>query len=664
MSGLDFSLVYLLAAVLGVVLLRSLKLPSMLGYLLTGTIVGPHLLGMMENNSRIRSVAEFGVVFLMFVLGLEFNLSKLRTMRRHVLGLGLLQVAATMLLATTAILGLRWLVPGLWQIPWQGALALSGVLTMSSTAIVVKLMADRMEVDSEHGKRVVGVLLFQDLTVVPLLILIPALATPGSNMATTMVLAMLKAAAVVGVLLTGGQYVMKYWLGVVARLRSDELFVLNLLLVTLGLAWLTERAGLSLALGAFIAGMLISETPFKQQVEAEIRPFHDLLLGLFFITIGMLLDWKHVFAHWQWILVLVTLPVLFKIGLMFVLTRLTGAPSGVALRTAMYLAQAGEFGFVLLNLTLKGGLVPAPLFNAILASMVLSILATPFIITYSQTLVMRLLRTEWMLQSLQVTDIARKAIAQSGHVIICGFGRSGQNLARMLAAENLAYIALDLDPERVRQASAAGDSVVYGDASKPATLAAAGLLRAKAVAITFIGMPQTLRILNHVRAAAPNLPVIVRTQNDQHLEKLRDSGASEVVPEAIEGSLMLAGHVLALMGVPMRRVIRKVQEQRDQRYSLLRGYFHGADDDSPDISDEAQERLGIVSISSSCACIGQTVSTLRPLLARHNTTLAGLRRADGVQVMPQDTTAIQAGDTLVISGKPFNLAEVEAALLQ
>ena len=193
MSGLDFSLVYLLAAVLGVVLLRSLKLPSMLGYLLTGTIVGPHLLGMMENNSRIRSVAEFGVVFLMFVLGLEFNLSKLRTMRRHVLGLGLLQVAATMLLATTAILGLRWLVPGLWQIPWQGALALSGVLTMSSTAIVVKLMADRMEVDSEHGKRVVGVLLFQDLTVVPLLILIPALATPGSNMATTMVLAMLKA---------------------------------------------------------------------------------------------------------------------------------------------------------------------------------------------------------------------------------------------------------------------------------------------------------------------------------------------------------------------------------------------------------------------------------------------------------------------------------------
>ena len=193
MSGLDFSLVYLLAAVLGVVLLRSLKLPSMLGYLLTGTIVGPHLLGMMENNSRIRSVAEFGVVFLMFVLGLEFNLSKLRTMRRHVLGLGLLQVAATMLLATAAILGLRWLVPGLWQIPWQGALALSGVLTMSSTAIVVKLMADRMEVDSEHGKRVVGVLLFQDLTVVPLLILIPALATPGSNMATTMVLAMLKA---------------------------------------------------------------------------------------------------------------------------------------------------------------------------------------------------------------------------------------------------------------------------------------------------------------------------------------------------------------------------------------------------------------------------------------------------------------------------------------
>jgi monovalent cation:H+ antiporter-2, CPA2 family len=480
MSALELTLLYMLAAVIGVVACRSLKLPPMLGYLAVGVVIGPHALALSQDSEGVRHLGEFGVVFLMFVIGLEFNLPKLRSMRRHVFGLGMLQVVLTVLLATLGSLFLASLAPTLWKMNWQTALALSGAIAMSSTAIVVKLLAERLELDSEHGKRIMGVLLFQDLAVVPLLVLIPALGSPPDQMLMALGLAALKAAILVGLLLMGGQRVMRWWLTLVARRKSEELFVLNLLLVTLALAWLTERAGLSLALGAFIAGMLISETEYKHQVETDIRPFHDVLLGLFFISIGMMLDWRLVLERWPLVLLLATVPVLCKLLLITALARLLGATAGVSLRTGLYLAQAGEFGFVLLSLAQTSQLVPANLLNPILASMVLSMLATPFIIMYSNRIVMRLVSSEWLQQSLQMTTIARKSINANKHVIICGYGRCGQNLGHMLEREGIQYMALDLDPDRVRQAAAAGDSVVFGDAVRLQALMAAGLARALA----------------------------------------------------------------------------------------------------------------------------------------------------------------------------------------
>ncbi|HYF17708.1 MAG TPA: monovalent cation:proton antiporter-2 (CPA2) family protein, partial [Ramlibacter sp.] len=379
MSTLELTLVYLAAAVIGVVACRSLKLPPMLGYLVVGVLIGPNALGWGENSAAVRYLGEFGVVFLMFVIGLEFNLPKLRAMRAHVFGLGLFQVVLTILMGMAGSLALAWLAPGFWRMDWRTALVLSGALAMSSTAIVVKLLADRLELEAEHGKRVMGVLLFQDLAVVPLLVLIPALGSKPETMFAALGIAMLKAAVVVTLLLTGGQRVMRWWLTLVARRKSEELFVLNLLLITLGLAWLTEHAGLSLALGAFIAGMLISETEYKHQVETDIRPFHDVLLGLFFISIGMLLDWRLVAERWGLVLLLLSVPVLFKAALVAVLAWQLGATAGVSLRTGLYLAQAGEFGFVLLTLARENAIIPPHLINPILASMVLSMLATPFI---------------------------------------------------------------------------------------------------------------------------------------------------------------------------------------------------------------------------------------------------------------------------------------------
>jgi CPA2 family monovalent cation:H+ antiporter-2 len=339
--------------------------------------------------------------------------------------------------AVVATLGLAMLVPDVWDMGWRTALALSCALAMSSTAIVVKLMVERLEMDSEHGKRVMGVLLFQDLAVVPFLVLIPALGAPKESLFTALALAGAKATVLVTLLLVGGQHVMRRWLTVVARRKSEELFILNLLLITLGLAWLTELAGLSLALGAFIAGMLISETEYKHQVETDIRPFHDVLLGLFFISIGMLLDWRLVLERWPLVLVLVVVPVLLKAALVTILAWLLGASSGVALRVGLYLAQAGEFGFVLLTLAQQSKLLPPELLNPILASMVLSMLVTPFIISYSNRIVMKLVSNEWLQQSLQMTTIARKSINVDKHVVICLSGRGDKDIASVAKAKGM-----------------------------------------------------------------------------------------------------------------------------------------------------------------------------------------------------------------------------------
>ncbi|MCB1999885.1 MAG: monovalent cation:proton antiporter-2 (CPA2) family protein, partial [Rhodoferax sp.] len=639
MGALELTLVYLLAAVLGVVVCRSLKLPPMLGYLAVGVVIGPNALALAENSEAVRHLGEFGVVFLMFVIGLEFNLAKLRSMRSHVFGLGVFQVSLTMLLGTASMLILAYLLPRFWGMSWQTALALSSALAMSSTAIVVKLMVERLELESEHGKRVMGVLLFQDLAVVPMLVLIPALGAAGENLAFALGLAALKATVLITVLLVGGQHVMRWWLTLVARRKSDELFVLNLLLITLGLAWMTEMAGLSLALGAFIAGMLISETEYKHQVETDIRPFHDVLLGLFFISIGMLLDWRLVLERWPLVLLLVTVPVLFKAVLVTLLAKGLGSSWGISLRTGLYLAQAGEFGFVLLTLAQRNDLVPPALLNPILASMVLSMLATPFIIMYSNRIVMKLVSSDWLQQSLQMTTIARKSINSNKHVIICGYGRCGQNLARMLEGEGIPYMALDLDPDRVRQAAAAGDSVVFGDAVRLQALMAAGLSRASAVVVTYVETHGALKVLDHARAHAPHVPVIIRTRDDHDLERLQAAGAAEVVPEAIEGSLMLASHALALVGVPMRRVIRVVQNQRDARYNLLRGYFHGADDDTVD--DMRNERLATFTLPLGAKSIGKPLGHLA--LHALGVRVVNLRRNNGRSMEVQDDTELEDG---------------------
>ena len=363
---------------------------------------------------------------------------------------------------------------------------------------------------------------------------------------------------------------------------------------------------------------------------------------------------------WLLVLLLTCIPVFAKFVLVGGLTWLMGASAGVALRTGLYLAQAGEFGFVLLTLGADQGLIEPQWMSPVLASMVLSMLATPLIIMKSDAIVMRLSATDWLMQSVAMTSIAKRAINTEAHVIIAGYGRSGQNLARILEGEHIPYMALDLDPDRVRQAAAAGQSVVFGDAARLQSLIAAGLARAKAVVVSYHDTPSALRILELVKAHAPQVPVIVRTIDDSDLELLQAAGATEVVPEAIEGSLMLASHALALVGIPVRRVLRIVQDQRNARYSLLRGYFHGADDDTVDELQTA--RLHSVTLPSQASCAGQSLGQLA--LQAAGVGVASIRRAEGsVVASPDDSLILSSGDTLVLSGLPEALALAEERLM-
>lgn len=648
----------MLVAVLAVSLFRHFKLPAMLGYLCAGILIGPYSLGIVPDAPETRHLAEFGVVFLMFSIGLEFSLPKLHAMRQVVFGLGLAQVSLTIL----GVLGLGFVVGFFFEVPMSTAFVLAGAAAMSSTAIVSKLLVERLELDSLHGRQIMGILLFQDLAVVPLLIIIPALADNSANLTVTLSLAIVKAALVLGLMLVFGQRMMNWWMTFVARSKSQELFVLNVLLITLGLAWLTELAELSLALGAFLAGILIAETQYRHQVEEDIKPFRDVLLGLFFVTTGMLLNPKVVVEYWPWVIALAVFPVLAKLFLITLLARLFGAKTGTAMRTGLYLAQAGEFGFVLLANTGSAnlGLVPDIWLQVVTASMLLSMLAAPFMIENADRIVLKFSSQEWLQKSLELHKVAQKSLATRKHVLVCGFGRSGQHLARLLDREDLEYVALDLDPDRIREATAAGDSVVFGDASKRETLVAAGLLRASCVVVTFAEFKAAEKVLTAVRHLAPNVPVIVRTYDESDLERLTAAGATEVVPEILEGSLMLGSQALMLLGVPVSRVVKQIRSIRESRYQMFRGVFRGVDDES-DTPESQLVRLGTIVVEPGAKGVGASIEELG--LIELGVEVCAIRRRGIRGGDPAPQTRLESGDVLILKGQPDALSLAESLIL-
>jgi CPA2 family monovalent cation:H+ antiporter-2 len=653
-SVLSQLLVLLAFSVLVVTAFRRFELPPIMGYLAVGMLLGPSMLGLAASDATTQVLAEFGVVFLVFTLGLEFSLPRMLVMRREVLGLG----GGQMVITTTLFALAFWLL-GLTPLV---AIVVGGALAMSSTAIAIRQLSDQLELNHAHARYAIGILLFQDLAFVPLLALENALHVQESFDPTAIAGAVLRGALALVIVLAGGKWLMRPLFHEIGRARSTELFTLAVLLVTLASAWATHAVGLSLALGAFLAGMMLAETEYRHQIETVIRPFRDILLGLFFITVGTLLNLRLVFEHLELVLVMVTVLLVVKAVVVALLARYLLGGWYHSLRAGIVIAQGGEFGFALLTLMLSDGLVEPALLQPLLAATVISMALAAILIRHNGKIAGFLLRRRDQGRSeLQLELASTHDAAKRDHVIVCGFGRVGQNMARVLEKQGIEYIALDLDPRRVRAARQGGDPVIFGDSADPEILQALGIEHCKVLVITFANPDVSLRILHSVRVLRPDLPVLVRTQDDTKLDQLQAAGATEVVPETLEASLMLVSHLLLLLKVPLARVVKTVDDIRNDRYAMLRRIFRRDDARPIDESHSLREELHTVGLPPGCFAEGRRIEELN--LATLEASITAIRRDGIVGRQPEPSTVLRAGDVIVLYGTPEALDRGETRLL-
>ncbi|QFI39079.1 potassium transporter [Moritella marina ATCC 15381] len=638
-------------AVALVALFQRIQLPPILAYLATGIVAGPHGFQLIVEQADIELFAELGVVFLMFSLGLEFSLPRLLSMRHLVLGLGGGQVMSV---------GLIFTVLGIFaSLYWSQAFVVASAMLMSSTAIVIKQLAESKLLNTRMSKLSISVLLFQDIAVVPFLIMIPLLAQQSGNVmliAEQMGWALVKGLFAVSLILSVGRWILPTVFKEIALTRSDELFVMSTLLVALIAGLITHWLGLSMALGAFLAGMMLGEGPYRHQLEADIRPFRDVLMGLFFITIGMLLNLPSLLEDWPRLIIVLVVMMLTKIMLVFVLAKSLGESSRNALSTGLVLAQMGEFGFVLLALAGKLELLPLPLISTLVGVGVMSMAMTPWLINRHQDIVRRL-----MFQS--------KVVPKSGlssplpgqyidHVIVCGYGRSGQTIARFLKIEGIPYTVIDRDPVRVQEALNGGEKIEFGDASRREIQMMLGVDKAKSIIITFKDTEKAIELLKIVKPLT-DAKVLVRTTDDSTMQKLQDAGATDVVPESLEGSLMMVSHVLAISGVPIKRILKRLQHERQGHYNHLHGFYFGGESNIPFEESEVLERLHAIRLEQGAYAIGKTVAEVKLKEVSYRAV-----RRQGVElthVHPDFMFA--AGDVILLCGPSRYVKRAEHRLL-
>jgi CPA2 family monovalent cation:H+ antiporter-2 len=639
-------LILLLATVLVLAVARRVGMPAILGYLIVGIALGPSAFAVLRNDAQTQAIAQIGVVFLLFTLGLEFSFPRMVAMRREVFGLGSAQtlvVGSAGALATHAI-----------GVAWPNSIVVGGALAMCSTAIVLQQLGDQDELNRTHGRLSFAVLLFQDLAFVPLLALatVQTQAQSQSGAALLLRLVALGLLALVAVLAIG-RWLLRPLLHEIAHSRLRELFTLTALLIVLTAAWVTQALGLSMALGAFLAGMLLAETEYRHQIDAVIRPFRELLLGLFFITVGMLLDLKALFADFPRIVALLLLVSVAKALLSALTTRAFGFDRFKALRTGLVLAGGGEFGVALLTLLARGpDLIPARPTQLLLAVVVLGMIVSPVIIRYNKRLARLVLREAGPPSTaIEREQAATTELARREHVIICGFGRVGGHLAQVLDSQGFEYLAIDLDPANVRAARQAGVPVVWGDCADEELLRGLGLDLANVVIITFADPAVALHVIRAVRRLRADVPVLVRTQDDSRLAELSSAGATEVVPETFEASLTLVSQALTLLQLPAPQVGRVVDTLRRQRYATLRTRSE----------QESVDQLRSVVLPPGGWAVGRRLSEIRARGAE--VAFTAIRRQGITGREPAGDTELREGDVVVIYGIPEALEHAEAVLL-
>lgn len=651
--------VLLFASVVIVGLFRRMNLPPILAYLYVGLLIGPYGLGLVDDDKSVHILAEFGVVFLLFTIGLEFSLPQIISMKWIVFGLG----GAQVMIAT----GLTMVIGYFIGMDPVSSFIVGGAVAMSSTALVVKQLDEQGEQVENHGKTSIGVLIFQDMAVVPFLILIPIFASGAEgSMAVPLITALLKGAFVFVLMLLAGRLIIRPLFHEIALARSTELFTLTVLLVIIVAAWATHFADLSLTMGAFLAGMVLGETEYKHQIESDIRPFRDVLLGLFFITIGMLLDVEMVKRYWFYVLPAFVAILVVKTMLVFAIMNIMGDDKRNGLRSGLILSQGGEFGFALISIALASNLISEIASQVVLAAVFLSMVVAPFLIRFNGKIATWIINVfsfsgNKLDEVSEVDMIEAVSRTLNDHIIIVGYGRHGQNVSRFYDVEGVKYLALDLDPERIKHARSAGEYVTFGDATRDEILKAAGLEKAKLVMITIENPSYTTKVIRNVRKHRIDIPICALAYDDTYMDKFRREGATDVVPQIFESSLMLAAHSLPRMGVPMSQVLRHIREFRKDGYSKLRGFFHGQRTHSIEGSARSREQLRTISLGMTAHAVGKELGDLA--LDDVGVTITSIRRRNIRVPDPTSDVKLLGGDILVAYGAPEELEKAEALIL-
>ena len=650
-------LILLACTVVLIYICRRLHLPLIIGYLCVGILVGPGGLRWLPRVDEMQELAEFGVVFLMFTLGLEFSIPRLIAARKTLIEMGGLQVIICTLIGTIAALACA--------IDIRQAFVIGGALALSSTAVVIKQLNEQQEHNSEHGRLATKILLVQDIGAIFFLIIIAAIAeNNASPLHLTCLFTILKGvAATIGMVMIG-HWCLRPLFHFVAKVHSTELFMITTLLAVLSTAGITHYLDLSMTLGAFLAGLILGETEFKHQIALDIRPFRDMLLGLFFVLIGSYLELDQIPAIWPQVLIILAALIVIKTVVITGIAVTIGKYSlETAFRASIILAHGGEFSFVILQEAMDHNIISMQQKPAIFAAVVVSIMLTPLLIRFNKGIFAKLKPKGYVQEPESALQLSEHAAELTDHIIMCGFGRVGQILARFLDKEKIQWVALDLDPERVSKSSMAGEHSFYGDATNPHILTAAGLAKARMLVITFANENTSLEVLRCARAMRLDLPIFVRTIDDTNLEKFQAAGATEIVPESLESSMMLASHLLLALGISTNKIISRIKNIHADKYEIIRGIFTGADEPNIlELEDINRRSLHSIVISENSPFINHAIQVLLP--APSEVSIKCLTRNTNRYNDPHLTMLLEIGDVLVIFSTPEEAFLLEERVLQ
>ncbi|MDK2744989.1 MAG: cation:proton antiporter [Nitrospira sp.] len=630
-----------------VFLFHQFRLPSIAGFLVAGALIGPHGLNIVSDIETVHLLAEIGIALLLFTIGIEFSLVQLASLRRLLLVAAPIQVGG--------VIAIAWLGGTLTGLPTSQAIFWGFLLSLSSTAIVLKALAASGDNDTPHGRATVGILVFQDLAVVPMILLTPILASPNEGAVTSVLLSLGKSMVVVVCIVAAAWYVVPKLLDHIVRSRSRELFLLTIIVMCLGIAWLTALGGLSLALGAFIAGLVISESEYSHQAIAEVLPFRDSFNSLFFVSIGMLMDWR-ILSEYPAVVtgvLLVVLLVKFVTGAGAVLT--IPVPPRSAVMTGIALAQVGEFSFVLAQVGQEKGLLSGAPYQIFLAVSVCSMIITPFLMQLSPHLGRRVEAVQrlhhWLPGQTEahVLEAEGRHLRIKDHVIIVGYGLNGRNLARVLSETEVPYIALDLDGDRVRREAAHGLPLYYGDATNPTVLRHVKIEDARVLVVAISDPFMARRTVQVARGLSPKIHIVVRTRYLRELEELHQLGADDVVPEEFETSIEIFALVLRTYNMPQDFVVRKAEQVRREGYALLRR------SELPELAHHLRGgtltdvEVETCRIEEDSPADGKTIAQLA-LRPRTGASIIALTRSGVTESNPSEKTTLLAGDIVVLLG--------------